>query len=427
MSEISSNTNKYLGILGRQPKISLAELEAVFGSHNVEQIDHELALITTSQTPDVQRLGGTQKIARVLDRSPLDYLFSLPHGKLTIGISDYRRHATKATAQNEALKLKKQLVREGYSARIIPNQSAILSTATSHHNKLGLSLNKIELIYDDRFTAISIGAQNITAYARRDQARPARDARVGMLPPKLAQILINLAANGKPDGRILDPFCGTGVVLQESLLMGYSAYGTDLEPRMIEMSQKNLDWLLQGRNGSHTRDFANRDNEDEIRGRYPRRTSAVTTRTRTTEPRDGGREGVVREGNVKDFVLEVGDAETHQWTGEITAVATETYLGQAFSAPPSDAKLREVKHVTKAIITGFLKNIHPQIDKGTQLALAIPAWRRPDGRYEHLKILDELDRLGYNVVKYRNLESSDLLYHREDQIVAREILVLRSK
>lgn len=34
--------------------------------------------------------------------------------------------------------------------------------------------------------AESIGAQNITALAKRDQTRPKRDAFVGMLPPKLA-------------------------------------------------------------------------------------------------------------------------------------------------------------------------------------------------------------------------------------------------
>jgi len=371
-----SQINRYICVLGRQPKISLAELEAVFGHENVCTISGNLALLTTSQTPDVTKLGGTLKIARILDQSPLDYLYSLPHGKLTIGVSDYRRHASSKTSQQEGLKLKKQLVREGYSARIIPNQSADLSTATSHHNKLGLSPNKIELIYTDRLIGLSIGAQNITAYARRDQARPARDARVGMLPPKLAQILINLAAQGQT-GHLLDPFCGTGVILQEALLMGNSAYGTDLEPRMIEMTRKNLEWL---------------DKKDSL-----------------------------------NYKLEPGDATNYKWTGSINFIATETYLGQAFSAPPSEVKLKDVQHVTKSIITGFLKNISPQLDKNTCLALAIPAWKRPNGSFSHLKILDELDRLGYNLEKYSNLEQSDLLYHREDQIVAREILVLRSK
>ena len=44
---------------------------------------------------------------------------------------------------------------------------------------------------------------------------------------------------------LLDPFCGTGVVLQEALLMGYDVYGTDLEPRMIDYSGANLDWLSE--------------------------------------------------------------------------------------------------------------------------------------------------------------------------------------
>jgi hypothetical protein len=35
--------------------------------------------------------------------------------------------------------------------------------------------------------------QDIDAYAERDFERPMRDAFVGMLPPKLAQIMLNLA------------------------------------------------------------------------------------------------------------------------------------------------------------------------------------------------------------------------------------------
>jgi 2-polyprenyl-3-methyl-5-hydroxy-6-metoxy-1,4-benzoquinol methylase len=105
--------------------------------------------------------------------------------------------------------------------------------------------------------------QDIEAYGARDQARPARDARVGMLPPKLAQTIINLAA-GRPETRmdkhwdsadglgrfmVLDPFCGTGVILQEALLMGYSVYGSDIEPRMAEYTKKNLQWLVSNNPG----------------------------------------------------------------------------------------------------------------------------------------------------------------------------------
>src|SRR5690606_4224587 len=101
------------------------------------------------------------------------------------------------------------------------------------HNKLGLSPNKVELLVvnggkNGIIVAESSGTQNITALARRDQGRPKRDAFVGMLPPKLALLMLNLAAGGldpEKSHRVLDPFCGTGVVLQEAALQGYSVYG----------------------------------------------------------------------------------------------------------------------------------------------------------------------------------------------------------
>ncbi len=52
--------------------------------------------------------------------------------------------------------------------------------------------------------------QDVDEYAARDQARPKRDAYVGMLPPKLAQTLINNAYGNELSGEkrvtVLDPF-----------------------------------------------------------------------------------------------------------------------------------------------------------------------------------------------------------------------------
>ena len=52
---------KYLAVLGRLPKLSLAELESLFDS--VEPQTPALATFLSDQTPDINRLGGTQKIA----------------------------------------------------------------------------------------------------------------------------------------------------------------------------------------------------------------------------------------------------------------------------------------------------------------------------------------------------------------------------
>lgn len=360
----------YLAVLGRQPEVSITELEALFRS--VKKISNNLAVFEENAVPDIDRLGGCLKIAKKMTKKPLDFLHELPEGKITLGISDYSEYAGKKTATIEALKLKKILVRHGRSVRVVENKEAILSTATSLHNGLcGKNERKIELIKINNDWYKVIGVQDIDAYTRRDQARPARDAKVGMLPPKLAQILINLCGPLKAGSRILDPFCGTGVVLQEALLMGYVAYGTDLSERMVEYSEKNLKHF--------------------------------------------GFEG---------YMVEVGDATSFRWSQPIDAVACEGYLGKPFSRMPTDMELKEQKIECKSIVLGFLKNILFQIESDMPVTIAVPAWLRKNGIYERMDILDDIDDMGYNV---NNKSREGLLYHRENQVVARDIIILRKK
>lgn len=308
--------------------------------------------------------------------------------KITLGISAYNFPVSAREVQKTGIILKQKLKKYGTSIRLVPNPEPSLSTAVSHHNKLGLSENKVELLIirtkNNRvIIAESTGAQNITAYAKRDQERPKRDAFVGMLPPKLAQIMINLAV-GKPnlnaDGiTLLDPFCGTGVVLQEALLMGYSAVGTDLSDKMVEYSRQNLEWLSK---------------------KYQ---------------------------NIPKWQVSQGDAMTAKWCRPIDAIVGETYLGQPFSAPPSPAKLAEVVNNCNHIISEFLKNLYSQIEPGTPVCIAVPAWRDKNGDFTHLPLVETIARLGYKPHEFTNLTQTNLLYYRPDQVVARELLVLTKK
>ena len=364
---------KYIAIAGRQPEISLAEIEAVFGGGRIK--DRNIIEFDTNSEPEIDRLGGSLKLAVRLSASPLRYLSNVPDGKITLGISDYSRGASKKTAMTEALRLKKIIVRHGRSVRIVENKEAVLSTAASLHNGLsGKNMRKAELVKIGDAWYKVVGVQNIDAYTRRDQARPARDAKVGMLPPKLAQILINLCGRLPEGVVILDPFCGTGVVLQEALLMGYSAYGTDVDGRMIEYSRKNLDYF-----------------------------------------------------GFDNYRLEIGDATEHIWKRPIDAVACEGYLGKPFARVPSEMEIKEQRHECEAIFVKFLKNLSGQIQSGMPVTVAMPAWLGRDGRYERLfssKMIDEIENMGYNV---NNKSREGLLYHRDGQTVARDIIILRKK
>ena len=365
---------KYWAVLGRQPKISLAELESLFAE--VRLIAPNLAEFQVDAKPELKRLGGSIKLAEPITGPVLDYLLeSLPKDhKITLGVSDFSKNATAPRAQHEALRLKCTLRKSGYSVRVVPNKTALISSAASYHNRLGEDDWRVELLRHGKAYARVIAVQDIEAYVERDQARPARDARVGMLPPKLAQILINLCGPLPAKTILLDPFCGSGVVLQEASLMGYTPYGTDLSDRMVEYTERNLKWLGE-----------------------------------------------------KNATVEQGDATNHQWNQPIGAVACETYLGPPMSAVPIEVKLKEAKQECGGIILGFLKNLATQIEPETPVVIAVPAWLRTNGEYQRLNILDEIQNLGYNVKSFRNLGPDDLLYHRDQQIVAREIIVLRKK
>lgn len=126
----------------------------------------------------------------------------------------------------------------------------------------------------------------------------------------------------------------------------------------------------------------------------------------------------------KKFTIELGDAMNHAWTGDIDAVVAETYLGQPFSAPPSPTKLTEVRGNCNHIISTFLSNIHQQLQPGTTLCLAVPAWRDTAGRFTHLPLINNLERLGYSSASLTTVRPEQLLYYREDQVVARQLLVL---
>lgn len=393
----------YVSILGRQPEISEAEIERVFGNATPFSEHSSVFDAPKNYLPDIEKLGGSQKLGQVvLDLKTTDWrraseevikhyreVLASRESKVTLGISAYDFDVNPREVQKIGIILKTKLKHEGLSLRLVPNQEQALSTATAHHNKLGLSENKIELLVvrgkTSTIVAESIGAQNITALASRDQGRPKRDAFVGMLPPKLAQIMINLSLGEKvldstSKLSVLDPFCGTGVLLQEALLMNLGAQGTDLSDKMVDYSKENLTWITE-------------------KYRLP-----------------------------SNWSVAQGDAMTTKWQKPIDAVATETYLGQPFSAPPSQKKLDEVRKNCNYIITSFLKNIHNQIEKDTTLCIAVPAWIDKEGYFTHLPLTNNVDKLGYEVVKLKSTQpSGKLLYHREGQVVAREILILTKK
>ena len=391
-----SETGDSLCILGRQPEFGRAELESLYGSRLLRANHWAAILSLPAQEISFQRLGGTQKVAKVLAHLPTTtwgdiekyMLDNVPSridtdqgGKFTLGLSAYGFNVSPSQVQGLALKIKKKTT---HPMRIVPNQAIGLNSASVLHNKLtSRGAWELLLVRDGKSTILgqTMFVQDIEAYAARDQVRPARDARVGMLPPKLAQILINLASGQvSPPGRtVLDPFCGTGVVLQEALLMGYDVIGTDIESRMVDYSQKNLDWLT------------------------------TNYKLQTT-----------------NYKLKVADATNHRWP-PFNAIATEAYLGRPLTSLPARTELQTIIQDVNTITKKFLKDLQPQLKPGSLAAIALPAWYLGGNRFAHLPIIDDLTDMGYNVADFKHLGSKPLIYHRPGQVVAREVIVIKKR
>ncbi len=387
--------HKSIAILGRQPSLGLAELESLYGNKVVSPFGDQSVLLDL-QTSDIklQRLGGVVKTAQILAElkstkwSDIEkYLFDTApahaeqiSGKLTFGISVYGLSSTTAKqVAKTALLVKKSIKNTGQSVRMVPHKDKVLGSAVVIHNNLTSSNGWELLIISDGkkvLLAKTVNIQDIDAYSKRDQARPKRDAKVGMLPPKLAQIIINLAVGQKKVNSVLDPFCGTGVVLQEALLMNYDAYGSDIDQRMVDYTIDNLNWLLK---------------------KHPHID--------------------------KSFSVSSANATTHNWDFEIDSVAAETFLGHPLSRLPESEHLSKIIYEANVINHRFLQNISKQLKPGTRLCLGIPAWR---GKHEflHLPMLDHLTDMGYTRLRFKHVENKDLIYHREGQVVGRELLVL---
>lgn len=381
----------HLAILGRQPELSYAELLSLYPGR-VSRLNEHCAQVD-DDTISLERLGGSIKLGVVVGSLPeipiqdlakhvctsdlAETIATSGEGKLSFGLSLYGFTLSKGQHEALGLELKKCFKQLGRSVRYVASKGQ-LTAAQITHNKL---LDKGADIWIVRTTkgyalATAVAVQDIAAYGERDHGRPARSAKVGMLPPKLAQMMINLTAP-KAEARILDPFCGTGVILQEASLLGYSTYGTDIEADLIEMSQANDSWLQ----AAH-------------------QTPAWT--------------------------LEVGDATSHTWSGSIDAVVTEGYLGPALSKMPSIKELTKLKIAAEQLTIDFLTNLAPQIAAGTPVCITLPCWKTETG-FSRVTILDQISAIGYTLKEFLPVTYEHLLYVRADQIVGRQITVLTRK
>lgn len=424
---------KYAFNLGRVFTLSLAEIFAVFEqkgwSFRLVDFHREILIIETPDELDVaklqRRLGGTIKIMKIVDSLGRKKMFgpafvfkdyfdakilkekflATASGKIQIGISIYPLD-TDAPLRGEnkrlGLAIKKLLSVTNLSVRIVFPQWDALSLPSvvvtgEHLLEKGAELDFLvgaERIY----LAKTLTVQDFEDYGRRDYQRPARDNQVGMLPPKVAQILVNLAQiPDKPLDReksaLLDPFVGSGTIIQEAMIMGYHGVGSDISQKAIDNAEKNLLW---------------------IKNRYKLPTNKFELVT----------------SDVRDLAKNLP-----KLTWE--AIITEGTLGPSYTEAPKEEEIKKNFKALEKIYLAAFESFKTILSPGKRVVMALPAYHI-NHTYKFFEIVDKIKALGYDVITpvpevllerfnfLRVTPRESIIYDRKDQFVSREIFIFKA-
>lgn len=369
---------RYLFILGREPQLSTAELRAVFSrlgiNYTVFRENNEHWIIETPKpiAPNVimQELGGTIKIARQISKETsiedaiCRHLEKNQPKKIEFSIND-------GSDRTLALTIKKELKQLGRSVRYIEPKN----TATVLHNNLVSHQGDITIIGNDVYVTEAI--QPIEELSERDFGRPGSDGRSGMLPPKLARMMINLSESPKT-ATLLDPFCGSGTVLTEAFDLGYnSIIGSDLSPKAVADTKKNLEWFQS------------------------RQQSAISYK------------------QLRVFVSDAKKIDKQLPEKSVDVVVTEPFLGNPLHGNESVKFLETQSQTLLKLYREAFVALHQVLKPGGIIVCVIPAFRIPNG-WIRIPLAAEMKNIGFSPMPLSQKEMS-LMYARPKQHVGREI------
>lgn len=381
-------------LLGREFKISVAEIFSVFPNISIEFHNKEILIASNITKEEIlekaQNIWGTIKIISlektdlslgelILDRAPYE-------GKFRYWVNIYW---VRKSLRDILVKVKKKLKNENISSRFTNKDFKNLSSAQIIAENLVERESDFNAIYlwesEEKYFWETIWVQNIDEYSKRDYSKD-RDMQIGMLPPKLSQMMINLSG-GKT---IYDPFVGLGTVLIESLYMWNThVYWSDLNEKMVETSLHNC------------KEVANKLDLN------------ATIKTQKL--------------NAK-FIH-----ESEYFQEDVDAIVTEWYLWEIMTKKNiSVDRIMKQRQSLEKIYSAFFENLSKMKYSGT-LVISFPFW---DVKWKYV-YFEEV----YTILqKYCNIQdlfpanfelkatkSGSLLYKRNSQLVWREIFKLTMK
>ncbi len=399
----TSQSKKYAFVLGRERDLCLAELRATlsrfgfcFGDFILSD---NVALFNLDKNPAelIDILGGTTKIYEIVEtqkdiRSQIKDLIILRSekttGKFNFGFSAYGRH--RADSLNPlGLNIKKDL-KSQLSLRFIALKDKELSTIVSSKNKLADEGLEVGFFNDE--IGILIAVTDPEAWSERDYGKPRGDKFSGMVPPKLARIMINLVLgetkNQNSNTLIIDPFCGSGNILLEAIMLGCDVFGSDVSEKAISDSKENVEWLLK---------------------------------VHSTQPAVHRNYKIVQADATTSKFTEYCELSTENHNGFV--IVCEPYLGEPKKYLSSIRSIRGEYEKVRELYLDFLRNVSSlsSQDSGLVICLVFPLVETVEKTKFSLyaESVDEIKKIGYTEL------AKPLVYGRDYQVVKREIALLK--
>ena len=410
--------NSYAAFLGHQPVISLAELNAVIPDFSYKGTIGKQAAVFESgyelDTSFINQLGGSFILAKKITDKSLS-LNDIPkilenelqgskRGKLTFSL---RTVGIQPKQVRELYRVCKQrLKKSGRPSRYVGTDKKAAPAVVLHQNdmidgKLGCEIVILRDEEGELWIGRTIGAQDVDAYTKRDMDKPVRDTFVGLLPPKLAQILLNLgvwaATRDKkakdfkklklPKLTVFDPFCGTGVIPLECLLRSCPVLASDVSIKAVNGCTKNIEWIRKEEK------IAKKDVSSEV----------------------------WKHDATKPFELK----------NKPDVIVTETSLGPNLLKKPTLKDVQKMKTENEALQANFLKNAVETLP-GTPIVCTFPLWHHSKGKTQLIKVWEVAEKLGLEPILPHEIHPektghNSLLYRRPGQMVGREIVIFVQK
>ncbi len=421
---------QYFFILGRNPELSCAELHAILPAGWRPVVIFQNVLIIECEPLDASHimklLGGTIKMGEILSHSthPISHTTiveslgkTVKDKKLFLGLSAYAldkkiKLPNIRELRKIGIETKRALEEQKYRVRLVTSKEVALSSVIVKKERLLRQGAEIALFYATKknqsiqpltpetlpltpqLIGRTLAVQEFEEASARDFGRPERAMSVGMLPIQLTKIMLNLARAPKT-ATILDPFCGLGTVLMEATQMGYkNLIGTDLDQKMIDATDQNLNWLAK-----HNKPFY-----------------------------DSGETA-----NVKLLTAPAEELSKHLGPHSVDAIVTEPYLGPTRDRAELKILISELSTLYIAAFREFSKILKP----GGRVVFIFPAFKNGSTPAKTSdRVLPEIKKLGFTPIQllpsdlpnpYHLTPSPSITYSRPDQKVLREIFVLTFK